>query len=103
MVLPLYANLEKMDLSLLEAAADLGCRPIKAFWVVTVPLSLPGIIAGCFLVFIPAVGEFVIPDLQIGRAHVCTPVTNSHLVCRLLLAIKNFTFTLLSHSVSQSH
>src|SRR3546814_891339 len=67
MVLPLYANLEKMDLSLLEAAADLGCRPIKAFWVVTVPLSLPGIIAGCFLVFIPAVGEFVIPA-TIGRA-----------------------------------
>ena len=66
MVLPLYANLEKMDLSLLEAAADLGCRPIKAFWVVTVPLSLSGIIAGCFLVFIPAVGEFVIPDLLGG-------------------------------------
>ncbi|MGF1592771.1 MAG: ABC transporter permease subunit [Kiloniellaceae bacterium] len=66
MVLPLYANLEKMDLSLLEAAADLGCRPIKAFWVITVPLSLPGIIAGCFLVFIPAVGEFVIPDLLGG-------------------------------------
>jgi len=66
MVLPLYANLEKMDLSLLEAAADLGCRPIKAFWVITVPLSLSGIIAGCFLVFIPAVGEFVIPDLLGG-------------------------------------
>mgnify|MGYP000533689131 CR=1 FL=1 len=66
MVLPLYATLEKMDLSLLEAAADLGCRPIKAFWVVTVPLSVPGIVAGCFLVFIPAVGEFVIPDLLGG-------------------------------------
>jgi putrescine transport system permease protein len=66
MVLPLYANLEKMDESLLEAAADLGCRPFKAFWVVTVPLSLPGIVAGCFLVFIPAVGEFVIPDLLGG-------------------------------------
>ena len=66
MVLPLYANLEKMDLTLLEAAADLGCRPIKAFWVITVPLSLSGIIAGCFLVFIPAVGEFVIPDLLGG-------------------------------------
>ena len=66
MVLPLYANLEKMDLSLLEAAADLGCRPVKAFWVITVPLSLSGIIAGCFLVFIPAVGEFVIPDLLGG-------------------------------------
>ncbi len=66
MVLPLYANLEKMDLCLLEAAADLGCRPIKAFWVITIPLSIPGIIAGCFLVFIPAVGEFVIPDLLGG-------------------------------------
>ena len=55
-----------MDLSLLEAAADLGCRPVKAFWVVTVPLSLPGVVAGCFLVFIPAVGEFVIPDLLGG-------------------------------------
>ena len=66
MVLPLYANLEKMDLSLLEAAADLGCRPAKAFWVITVPQSIPGIVAGCFLVFIPAVGEFVIPDLLGG-------------------------------------
>ncbi len=66
MVLPLYATLEKLDISLLEAAADLGCRPIKAFWVITVPLAIPGIIAGCFLVFIPAVGEFVIPDLLGG-------------------------------------
>jgi putrescine transport system permease protein len=66
MVLPLYANLEKMDPDLLEAALDLGCTPRKAFWVVTVPLSLPGIVAGCFLVFIPAVGEFVIPDLLGG-------------------------------------
>ena len=66
MVLPLYANLIKLDESLLEAASDLGCRPIKAFWRITVPLSLPGIIAGCFLVFIPAVGEFVIPDLLGG-------------------------------------
>ncbi|MFZ2868504.1 ABC transporter permease subunit [Zavarzinia sp.] len=66
MILPLYANLERMDMSLLEAAADLGCRPIKAFWVVTVPLAIPGIIAGCFLVFIPAVGEYVIPELMVG-------------------------------------
>lgn len=66
MVLPLYATLEKMDDSLLEAAADLGCPPLKAFWIVTLPLSLPGIIAGSFLVFIPAVGEFVIPDLLGG-------------------------------------
>jgi putrescine transport system permease protein len=66
MILPLYANLEKMDMSLLEAAADLGCRPIKTFWSVTIPLSMPGIMAGCFLVFIPVVGEFVIPDLLGG-------------------------------------
>ena len=66
MVLPLYATLVRMDHSLLEAAADLGCRPWKAFLTVTLPLSLPGIIAGSMLVFIPAVGEFVIPDLLGG-------------------------------------
>ncbi|HEY9150259.1 MAG TPA: ABC transporter permease subunit [Gammaproteobacteria bacterium] len=66
MVLPLYATLMRMDHSLLEAAADLGCRPWKAFLTVTLPLSLPGIIAGSMLVFIPAVGEFVIPDLLGG-------------------------------------
>ena len=63
MVLPLYAALERMDESLLEAAADLGARPWKAFCRVTVPLSLPGIIAGSLLCFIPIMGEFVIPDL----------------------------------------
>jgi putrescine transport system permease protein len=66
MVLPLYSALEKMDDTLLEAASDLGCPPTKAFWQITFPLSLPGVIAGCFLVFIPAVGEFVIPDLLGG-------------------------------------
>ena len=66
MVLPLYAVLEKLDMSLLEAAADLGARPFAAFLTVTLPLSLPGIVAGCLLVFIPAVGEFVIPDLLGG-------------------------------------
>lgn len=66
MVLPLYAALEKMDISLIEAAQDLGCPPITAFWKITFPLSLPGVIAGCLLVFIPAVGEFVIPDLLGG-------------------------------------
>jgi putrescine transport system permease protein len=66
MVLPLYASLERLDETLLEAAADLGAPPWKAFWLVTVPLAMPGIIAGCFLVFIPAVGEFVIPDLLGG-------------------------------------
>ncbi len=66
MVLPIYSTLEKMDESLLEAAIDLGCNKTSAFWLVTVPLALPGIVAGCFLVFIPAVGEFVIPDLLGG-------------------------------------
>ena len=66
MVLPIYATLEKMDESLLEAAADLGCPRWKAFWLVTVPLSLPGTIAGALLCFIPIVGEFVIPDLLGG-------------------------------------
>ena len=66
MVLPLYATLEKMDDTLLEAAQDLGCTAIGAFWRVTFPLSIPGIIAGCLLVFIPAIGEYVIPDLLGG-------------------------------------
>ena len=66
MVLPLYAALEKMDHALLEAASDLGAPPFRAFWRVTFPLSLPGVIAGSLLCFIPAVGEFVIPDLMGG-------------------------------------
>jgi len=66
MILPLYAALEKMDETLLEAAADLGCPPFAAFWKITWPLSLPGVFAGCLLCFIPAVGEFVIPDLLGG-------------------------------------
>lgn len=75
MILPLYANLVKMDVRLLEAAYDLGATRWKAFWLITVPLSRSGIIAGFMLVFIPAVGEFVIPSLlggpenyMIGRA-----------------------------------
>jgi putrescine transport system permease protein len=66
MVLPLYGNLAKMDLRLLEAAADLGATPWVAFWKITVPLSKAGIIAGSMLVFIPCVGEFVIPELLGG-------------------------------------
>jgi putrescine transport system permease protein len=66
MVLPLYATLEKLDESLLEAAADLGCPRWKTFWSVTLPLSLPGAAAGALLCFIPIVGEFVIPDLLGG-------------------------------------
>ncbi|MFP5509535.1 MAG: ABC transporter permease subunit [Alphaproteobacteria bacterium] len=66
MILPIYSALEKMDGSLLEAAEDLGCSRLSAFWLVTIPLSKAGIIAGCFLVFIPALGEFVIPSLLGG-------------------------------------
>ncbi len=66
MVLPIYATLEKIEFDLIEAAQDLGCTPTEAFWRVTAPLSRPGVIAGCFLVFIPAVGEFVIPSLLGG-------------------------------------
>ena len=66
MILPLYANLAKMDLRLLEAALDLGATPWQAFWRITVPLSRSGIVAGAMLVFIPCVGEFVIPELLGG-------------------------------------
>jgi putrescine transport system permease protein len=66
MVLPLYASLERLDQSLLEAAADLGSPPLRSFWQITFPLSLPGVLAGSLLVFIPVVGEFVIPDLLGG-------------------------------------
>ncbi len=66
MVLPLYATLEKMDDTLLEAAQDLGCTRLEAFWRVTFPLSMPGILAGCLLVFIPAIGEYIVPELLGG-------------------------------------
>jgi putrescine transport system permease protein len=66
LILPLYSNLEKMDWQLLEAAQDLGCRPWQAFYKITLPLSRNGILAGSMLVFIPAVGEFVIPALLGG-------------------------------------
>jgi len=68
MILPLYATLAKMDFSLLEAANDLGASPRQAFWLVTFPLSLPGVGAGALLCFIPIVGEFVIPDLLAGSS-----------------------------------
>ena len=70
MILPLYANLVKMDFRLLEAAHDLGASPFKAFWLVTVPLSRSGIVAGFMLVFIPSVGEFVIPSLLGGPENI---------------------------------
>lgn len=66
MILPIYAALDRLDGSLIEAAEDLGCSRFQAFWLVTIPLSKNGIIAGCFLVFIPALGEFVIPTLLGG-------------------------------------
>lgn len=66
MILPIYAALERLDESLIEAAEDLGCSRLSAFWLVTIPLSKTGIIAGCFLVFIPVLGEFVIPSLLGG-------------------------------------
>ncbi|SFL42351.1 ABC transporter permease subunit [Shimia aestuarii] len=66
MILPIYATLEKLDPSLNEAAVDLGCSRTSSFWLVTLPLAKPGVIAGCFLVFIPALGEFVIPSLLGG-------------------------------------
>jgi putrescine transport system permease protein len=70
MVLPLYATLVKMDFRLLEAAYDLGTTPFKAFWLITVPLSKAGIVAGFMLVFIPSVGEFVIPSLLGGPENI---------------------------------
>jgi len=66
MVLPLYNAIARQPPELREAAADLGASPTAAFWRITVPLSAPGILAGCLLVFIPAIGEFVIPDLLGG-------------------------------------
>src|SRR5690606_27454643 len=66
MILPLYTTLVKLDESLLEASADLGARPLRTFLAITLPLSLPGIVAGSMLVFIPAIGEFVIPSLLGG-------------------------------------
>jgi len=75
MILPLYASLERLDPDLRDAAADLGAEPWQGFWNITLPLSAPGIVAGCLLVFIPAIGEFIIPallgssdTLMIGRA-----------------------------------
>jgi len=66
MILPLYANMEKLDWTLLEAAEDLGARPMTTFFTITLPMTIPGVIAGSLLVFIPATGEYVIPDLLGG-------------------------------------
>ncbi len=84
MILPLYSSLEKLDPSLLEAAADLGARPWRAFLRVTLPLSLPGIVAGTVLVFVPAMGMFVVPDLMGGARTVLVGnlIRNQYLVAR---------------------
>ena len=101
MVLPLYANMEKLDNTLNEAAADLGSRPMNTFITVTLPLTMPGIIAGSLLVFIPATGEYVIPDLlgggnvlMIGRllynefnANIDWPVASAVAICLLVLLV----------------
>ena len=68
MILPLYSNLSKLDIRLLEAAADLGSRPFVSFWKITVPLAQHGIIAGSMLVFIPCIGEYVVPELLGGSS-----------------------------------
>jgi spermidine/putrescine transport system permease protein len=84
MILPLYSSLEKLDPSLLEAAADLGARPWRAFLRVTLPLSLPGMVAGSILVFVPAMGMFVVPDLMGGARTVLVGnlIRNQYLVAR---------------------
>ena len=101
MILPLYANMEKLDWTLLEAAADLGAKPMTTFFTITLPMTLPGIIAGGLLVFIPATGEYVIPDLlgggnvlMIGRilynefnANVDWPVASAVAIALLLLLV----------------
>ena len=101
MILPLYANMEKLDWELLEAAADLGARPMTTFFTVTLPMTSPGILAGSLLVFIPATGEYVIPDLlgggnvlMIGRvlynefnANADWPVASAVAIALLLLLV----------------
>jgi len=101
MILPLYANMEKLDWELLEAAADLGARPMTTFFTITLPMTFPGIIAGSLLVFIPATGEYVIPDLlgggnvlMIGRilynefnANIDWPVASAVAIALLLVLV----------------
>jgi spermidine/putrescine transport system permease protein len=84
MVLPLYASLEKLDRSLLEAAADLGAAPRRALWRVTLPLTVPGIVAGAILVFIPSLGAYLAPDLLGGARtiYVGTLIQNQFVVAR---------------------
>ncbi len=115
MVLPLYANLSKLDTRLLEAAADLGARPWTVFWTVTVPVSRAGIVAGSMLVFIPCIGEFVIPELlggpetlMIGRvlwdeffSNNDWPMASAVAVVMILLIIVPLAW--FSHAQNQTH
>lgn len=106
MVLPLYASLEKIEMEQLEAAADLGARPWRAFFRITLPLSVPGMIAGSILVFIPAMGMFVVPDLMGGAKTVLVGnlIRNQFLTARdwpfgsaasMVLLLLTLVFTLL--------
>ncbi|MCL5676870.1 MAG: ABC transporter permease [Firmicutes bacterium] len=88
MVLPIYASIEKLDPRLLEAAQDLGALPRQAFWRVTLPLTLPGIVAGSILTFVPALGMFVVPDLMGGAKTVLI----SNLIQNQFLTARNWPF-----------
>ncbi len=88
MVLPLYASIEKLDQSLLEAAQDLGANPVQTFWKVTLPLTLPGVAAGSILVFVPALGMFVVPDLLGGAKSMLV----GNLIQNQFLAARNWPF-----------
>ena len=88
MVLPLYTSLEKIEAHLLEAASDLYARPARAFWRITLPLSLPGVVAGTILVFIPTMGMFVVPDLMGGARTALV----GNLVQRQFLAARDWPF-----------
>lgn len=88
MVLPLYASIEKLDFSLLEAAQDLGASPVQAFLKVTLPLTMPGIVAGSILVFVPALGMFIVPDLLGGAKSMLI----GNLIQNQFLAARNWPF-----------
>lgn len=84
MILPLYASIEKLDVRLLDAAKDLGAGPLRSFWHITLPLTLPGIVAGCILVFLPALGTFYVPEILGGATNMLlgTFIKNQFLVAR---------------------
>lgn len=112
MILPIYAVLEKIDRSLIEASLDLGANRFRSFWTITLPLSLPGVFAGCTLVFVPALGEFVIPELlggaktmTIGQTIWCEFFNNRDwpLACAIaVLMMFSFTFYALTSRIKKS-